>query len=77
MDKQLRKCQSSLMISGMGVILFGAWSIAKIVLTAVMLHILVVEIQDLSGFVFAGWADLYRIPFVDITPLSENNLRPV
>ena len=33
--KQLRKYQSSLMISGTGVILFGAWSIAKVILLIV------------------------------------------
>ena len=35
MDKQLRKSQSSLMISGIGVILFGAWTMAKIVLICI------------------------------------------
>ena len=32
MERQLRKCQSALLISGLGVVLFGAWSIAKFVL---------------------------------------------
>ena len=33
MDRELRKYQSSLMVSGMGVILFGAWNIVKATLT--------------------------------------------
>ena len=51
-ERQLRKYQSMLAISGMGVVLFGAWSIAKTILMMVYAPDRLVDAQvvDQAGF---------------------------